>query len=225
MSSQELSDRFTSIRSGVPHRDIRAWQWLSAEQRRNVDVARHSLKGQQLYAARGLRTLDSIVAEIRRMRAVHGLTAAFIDYIQLIQVPGIREKEQQMAVAADTLLSVAIDLQVAIVINSQVNKDRNNRTDKRMSMEDLKYAAAIGDSTRVGVLFQRPHEDDKSNESFRPCETKVQLEKNNEGLTGDFLLHFNPRIQTFEEGDCHIGCPYFGGTTKPEEPPQRGIFA
>lgn len=204
MTDQEITDRVTSIITGIPHKSIRAWKWLDQEQRALVVSVRAWLAKQphKMFFGDRLRTIDDIYTDCRKLKATHGLKAVFIDYLQLIRGATGRSREEEMAQVSAQLLEIAIELGVAIIGASQVNKDREKRSGGRLSQQDLKYAQAIGDSARVVLLLQRPWYDDKSNTELRPCEVRFQIEKNSEGTTGDYEMHFDQVRQKFAEGSC-----------------------
>lgn len=213
MSDQEVSDRITSMLSQVPHKNIRAWKWLNDLQQKAIDNARkelHRLKARFFFADR-IREIDDLYADARKKKSQFGLDAIFVDYLQLIRGKEEKQREREVNRIAMDLFAIAQELDIAVVAASQVNKDRERRTSGRLSKGDLKEASAIGEHARVVMMFQRPWEDDKSNRELRPCQVNFQLEKNNEGTTGDFEMHFDPTNQTFAEGGCHSGCRYYDG--------------
>lgn len=210
MTGKEVRDRIRSIISGVPLRLIRDPRWLSQEQRGALHESTVWMEKRRrsVFFADRIRTVEDIYADARRLKASHGLSAIFVDYLQLLRGRQGRSREEEMAHAAAELLEMAIELHVAVIAASQVNKDSLDRDDGRLRQGDLKYAAAIGDSARVVLMFQRPWYEDKQNEELRECETLMQIEKNSEGTVGDFPMHFSSQTQRFSEGDCSgSNCP------------------
>lgn len=205
-TEEEISDRTTSIMTGIYHSRMRRWSGVGGLTDEDRSVFKHvyAQAGRgKLTLRRSLRTVESIEAECRRQKATAGLNAVFVDYIQLLRLErGPRDREERMAEIAQRLLEMAIDLEIAVICASQLNKDRMDRSDGRIHQGDLKYAAAIGESARIVLLFQRPRADNKADHHRAECEVAFQLEKNNEGLTGDFAMHFDLVTQRFTEGDC-----------------------
>jgi replicative DNA helicase len=201
----EIVWRHVSSRTGVPHTRVRDWSRIAdndADMRKLGEVRRRAQK-LPLYVTRRIRTIDAIYAECRRLKTLYGLDAAMIDYFQLIGFPGgPRDREERFAVIAQRLLEMALDLDILVCALSQLNKDRFTRDSGRLHQGDLKYASAIAESARAVLMFQRPHADDKSNADLRPCQVLFQVEKNNEGRTGDYEAHFDEVTQKFGDGSC-----------------------
>jgi replicative DNA helicase len=217
MTDQEITDRLTAIITSIPHKAIRAWKWLDEEQKEIIASVRKHLKRQphRMFFADRLRTIDDIYTDCRKLKATHDLKAIFIDYMQLIRGLAGRSREEEMAQVSAQLLEIAIEMRIAVICSSQVNKDREKRSTGRLSQQDLKYAQAIGDSARVVLLLQRPWYDDKSNTELCPGKTLFQIEKNSEGTTGDYEMHFDQVRQKFVEGSCkEAGCGTAALTTR-----------
>gem|GEM_PF-5887047 len=207
-TEEESALRWVSATSQIPHSRVQDWTQLRDDDLSKLAEAHMIAKRRTIWLTRRLRTIEEIYAESRRLVAMGGLDAIVIDYIQLIRTEQkIRDMEPRMSMVSQTLLEMAIDLEIGVIATSQVNKEHRQRDNGRLYMEDLKYAAAIGESSRVGLLFQRPWVYDKSNADLAPCLVRFQIEKNNENITNDVVMHFDDRTQRFSEGDCAAnGC-------------------
>jgi replicative DNA helicase len=219
--NEELVWRHAAAVSGVPHSRVRDWQRIvegdGTDMRKLIEVER-AAKHLPLFVTRRIRTIDAIYAECRRLKATVGLSAALIDYVQLIGFPGgPRDREERFAVISQRLLEMALDLDICVIGLSQLNKDRMKRDSGRLHQNDLKYASAIAESARVVLMFQRPHADAKADPDLRPCYVMAQLEKNNEGRTGDFEMHFSEVTQKFSDGNCEENNCRFAVKEKADE--------
>lgn len=199
---EEIAWRYVSATTGIPHGRVQDFRYLQPADFERLARAEMLAKKLPIFITRSVRTIAAIDAEARRLKAVHGLDALLIDYIQLVRFPGgPRDREERMAEISAWLLNIALDLGIAVVVTSQVNKDRLERKDGRLYPSDLKYAAAIAESARVVVLFQRPHVDDPNKPA---CHSLVQVAKANEGRTGDYVAHFSETTQKFTDGNCAV---------------------
>ncbi len=192
------------MRTGISGRDIRARKFLTEERKAFLNLAAEHRKN--IFLSSTLRTPDEIASQCRLLKATDNLKAVFIDYIQNVNVPHEREKEKAMTYAAHTFRQLSTDLGIAVICGSQVNKDHQKRDTKRLAVEDLKYASSIGESARVAMMFQRPHQYDLSSTEHSPCAVWFAIEKNSEGVRGEMAMHFNPVTQRFDEGDCTPEC-------------------
>lgn len=198
MMDRECGDRLLAMLSGVPHAAIRDWYSLEPERKRRVRDAAEWLKRHKhtILFTYKLRTVDAIYVDLRRLKSTHDVKIAFVDYIQAMR--GARSEEVLANMGAD-LLEIAQELNICIVAGSQVNKDRRNRGNGRLSIDDSKYSAAFAESARACIMVQRPWQDDKSTTEFKECHMLCQIEKNSEGGTVDYELHFDTVTQRIVE--------------------------
>lgn len=197
---EEIAWRHIAATTGIAHGKVQDWRYLGAGDFERLARAQSLAKKLPIFMTRSVRTLTAIDAEARRLKAVHGLDALLIDYVQLVRHPGgPRDREERMAEIAARMLGLAIELDVMVCVTSQVNKDWMERKDRRLYPSDLKYAAAIGESARFVLLFQRPHVYEPET---RSCQVLFQVAAANEGRTGDFEAHFDEATQKFGDGDC-----------------------
>jgi replicative DNA helicase len=204
-TTEEIAWRHVSAESGIPHSRVQDWRRLESNDFQALARVEGAAQRLPIYMTRGVRTIAEIDAETRRLKALSLIDAVIIDYIQLIRFNGgPRDREERMAMIAQTLLELALELQIAVIVTSQVNKERLQRGGGPLYMSDLKYAAAIGESARCGLLFQRPHVE---NQEERACKVLFQVAKQNEGRTGSYEMHFSETLQRFREDGCvENGC-------------------
>lgn len=210
-SNRELALRYTSMRTKIPHSLMRDWRTFSDTNYRKVAECRRATADLPVYITRGLRTAEDITLEIRRLKAVHGLKAAFIDYIQLVDLRRrVDSREERLAEIAKLFLETAIEQNVHIHALSQLVDDAG-KEGKRLHVGDLAYAKAIGKSARIVNLFYRPGKFAPGGE-IKECVVRWQVEANNEDRTNDFDAHFDEVTQTFAEGTCvENRCRHLGG--------------
>lgn len=216
---EEIVWRHVAAESGIPHGRVQDWSRLESADFQSLARVEGSSQRLAVYLTRGVRSIAEIDAETRRLKAMSLIDAVIVDYIQLVKFAGgPRDREERMAEIARTLLELALELQIAVIATSQVNKDRLVRDGGRLYPSDLKYAAAIGESARCVLMFQRPHVE-KPGE--RPCNVLFQVAKQNEGRTGEYLMHFDETLQRFGEGGClENGCR----SLQNEQPKEPTLF-
>lgn len=202
-TEREVGWRYVATAGQVSHFRAQDWRYLFAADSAGLAIAERSASAHPIMVSRGIRNVEAIIAECRRLQATQGLDIAFVDYIQLVEHSRLRWDREDLKYGAisQMFLNAALDMNIGIYATSQINEDRIKRSSGRLHQGDLKHAKAIGESMRVVLLFQRPHADDKAGEAL-PCTVKFQIEKVNEGLTGDYEWHFDESTQTFAEGDC-----------------------
>ena len=90
-------------------------------------------------------TVTEIRSRCRRLQSAEGLSAVFIDYLQLLR-PGTMTRSQnrndELSEICRMLKATAKDLQVPIVALAQLNRGVESRNDKRPMLSDLRDCLA-----------------------------------------------------------------------------------
>lgn len=93
----------------------------------------------------GAVTVNEIRSRLRRLKSAHGLSIAFIDYLQLVR-PGSLNKNanrnEELSDICRTLKATAKDLGIPIVALAQLNRAVETRQDKRPMLSDLRDCLA-----------------------------------------------------------------------------------
>ncbi len=86
-------------------------------------------------------SVSEIRSRCRRLKSGQGLSAVFIDYLQLVR-PGVLSKganrNEELSDICRTLKTTAKDLEVPIIALAQLNRGVEARTDKRPLLSDLR---------------------------------------------------------------------------------------
>lgn len=130
-------------------------------------------------------TVSQIAAKARVLKRKRGIKLIVIDYLQLISASDHRApREQQVATMTRSLKILARQLEIPIILLSQINRDadRDNRPPK---LRDLRESGAI-EQDADGVWFlHRP----AMNDSTKPDNEAVLIvAKNRQGPTGNVHL-------------------------------------
>jgi len=216
MSDEEVMDPVIAILSGALLKRIQN-RTISDDEIPRVAAAYDLLKAwrKRAFFTEHVRDFESLHADCRRLKAVGGLDAIFVDYLQLIGGFDSESGEREVNRIGRGLKRLAQDLDIAVVVASQVNKEREKRSSKRLSISDMKYGAVIGEHADVALMFQRPRQDDKTNQDLRWCEMVFQVEKNRGHENGDIPMHADMPTQTIREGDCESNrCRWFGAAAE-----------
>jgi replicative DNA helicase len=101
-------------------------------------------------------TLQDIRYKTRLIKRKHGLDIVIIDYLQLM---GVQEKESrvlEIGKASRGLKQLARELDVPIVLLSQLNRSVDGRPNKRPTMSDLRDSGEIEQDADVILFPFRP---------------------------------------------------------------------
>jgi replicative DNA helicase len=96
----------------------------------------------------GAPTVTEIRSRLRRLKSAHGLSAVFIDYLQLVRPSNTGKqvnRNEELSDICRTLKATAKDLEIPIIALAQLNRAVETRQDKRPLLSDLRDCLA-GDS-------------------------------------------------------------------------------
>jgi replicative DNA helicase len=130
-------------------------------------------------------------AKSRRLQAEHGLSLIVVDYIQLMNARGRYENRTlELASISRSLKGLAKELDVPIVVLSQLSRAPESRSDHRPQLSDLRESGALEQDADVVVLIYRDdaYNRDPNNPDAGTAELIVAKQRN--GPTGIVRLAF-----------------------------------
>ena len=151
-------------------------------------------------------TATEIVRKCMRLKRERGLDLVMIDYLGLMGAPtaGSRSESRQEQVAANSRMMkmMAKDLEVPVILLSQLNRGVESRSDKSDSepmLSDLRESGAIEQDADMVLFIHKPKTETQSeqNAHSRDYEAKIIVAKNRSGPTPYFKLQFIGELTTF----------------------------
>src|SRR5262249_16491317 len=95
-------------------------------------------------------------AKCRRLASEHGLNLVVVDYIQLMQGRGrFENRTLELASISRALKGLAKELNVPIVVLSQLSRAPEARSDHRPQLSDLRESGALEQDADVVVFIYR----------------------------------------------------------------------
>ena len=140
-------------------------------------------------------------AKCRRLAAEHGLHLVIIDYIQLMQGRGrFENRTLELASISRSLKGLAKELNVPIVVLSQLSRAPESRSDHRPQLSDLRESGALEQDADVVMFIYR--EDLYADKNQPPPRAEGVAEliigKQRNGPTGVVKLAFIREFTRFE---------------------------
>ncbi|MGE0705381.1 MAG: replicative DNA helicase [Vicinamibacterales bacterium] len=140
-------------------------------------------------------------AKCRRLAAEHGLHMVIVDYIQLMQGRGrFENRTLEVAAISRSLKGLAKELNVPIVVLSQLSRAPESRSDHRPQLSDLRESGALEQDADVVIFIYR--EDQYADKSEPPPDSQGMAEliigKQRNGPTGVVKLAFIREFTRFE---------------------------
>src|SRR6202790_3835695 len=140
-------------------------------------------------------------AKCRRLSAEHGLHMVIIDYIQLMQGRGrFENRTLELASISRSMKGLAKELNVPVVVLSQLSRAPESRSDHRPQLSDLRESGALEQDADVVMFIYR--EDLYGDKSQAPADTQgiaeIIIGKQRNGPTGIVKLAFIREFTRFE---------------------------
>jgi replicative DNA helicase len=206
MTAESLVLRMLCSRSRVNLRHVRDG-FLAERDFPKLTGAAGKLAGAPLFIddSSGLSILQ-LRAKARRMHQQYDIKLFVIDYLQLLHSTAKRAENRQQEIAdiSSGIKSLAKELNVPIIVLSQLNREIEREKGRPPRMSDLRESGAIEqDADVVGLLYKpaKTGEDDENSADAAESEAvavNLLIAKQRNGPTGDVNLTFLKPYTRFE---------------------------
>ena len=187
MSSMQLMMRLFSQEAKVNAQRIRTGH-MGMEHLQQIQDAAGRMYEAPLYFVDtpNMKLLD-LRALARRFKAQYNIQIIFIDYITLIQSENtLIPRHEQIAEISRSLKSLARELEIPVVVLSQVKRDAEG---KEPSLADLRESGSIEQDADVIMFLHRDRESSKE-ENVVAQDTKLILAKQRNGPVGTIEISY-----------------------------------
>ena len=198
MSRVQIGKRLFSAMSRVSAMRIQSATLTEGETKAITDAGKLISK-LKLFVddSRGI-TLSMIRAKAQRLKREKGLDLIIIDYLQLIQC-GNRyagNRVQEVSELSRGLKILAQELDVPVLVLSQLSRAVEQRADKKPLLSDLRESGSIEqDADIVMFLYREDYYDRESDTDI----AEVLIAKNRNGATGSVPLRFEKEYTLFRD--------------------------
>jgi len=204
MSKRQLVERMLASRSGIDAQRIRRGM-LTTDQFEQLTRTGSELFDKPIYIddTAGMTPLE-IRAKCRRLKSQYDIQCVFIDYLQLMSVGGrVESRQQEVSEISRSLKALARELEVPVVVLSQLNRAAEGREGHRPRMSDLRDSGSIEQDADVILLLHREsyyHQGDPDYPHDGPDANKAEIiiAKQRNGPTGVVELIFDGQITRFK---------------------------
>lgn len=165
-----------------------------------LDVAFQTMSKMPCYInERPAPPIDAIVRQARKWKYENGIQLLLVDYIQRIRSVGKEPRHEQVEGFARALKEIARELDIPVLALCQVNRNVENRNDKRPQMSDLRDSGAIEQEADVIITLYR--EEVYNDDPQHKDQAEIAVIKNRHGALGKLTCHFNGPSIRFEDTD------------------------
>jgi replicative DNA helicase len=221
MSRTQLAQRVLAAKSGISSTDIIKGD-ITDEQFQTIYQHAQDSKAMSLVIDdHPSRSIASIRSRARRFKRRNGLALIVIDYLQLVEASNTREnRTQQIGEISRGVKALAKELDVPVILLSQLSRQVESRDNKRPVMSDLRESGDIEqDADVIGFVYReeyyakknRPIKDKREgkdayekrqlewDDHLADIHGKAELifDKHRQGPTGTVRLNFSDTTTTF----------------------------
>ncbi len=199
MSKQQLAQRMLCSRGAIDAHKLRKGMLQAHEYAHLANVVGELAKAPiWVDDSPGLTILD-LRAKARRLKMQHDIKLVMIDYMQLMDNPGVESRQQQISEISRGIKAVARELSVPVVALSQLNRASEGRDGHRPRMSDLRESGSIEQDADVIMLLHREDYYRMSEPDFVPDNiAEIIIAKQRNGPTGTVKLTFLNKSTRFE---------------------------
>ncbi len=196
MSKEQLVQRLLCAQANIDSQRLRRG-YLTDEDYPKLTRAAGPLSEAPLFIddSAGISVME-MRAKARRLKAEHGLSAVFVDYLQLMR-GGERSENRQQEISAisRSLKSLAKELDLPVIALSQLSRAVEQRDKKRPVLSDLLESGGIEANADLVAFIYREgyYNPDVENR----LETEIIIAKQRNGPVGKFSLYFKENNNKF----------------------------
>ena len=198
MSKEQLFLRMLTAEARIDAQHFRGGQKLGEQEYRKISQALNTLGEARVFIddSAGVGVLE-MRAKARRLKQEHGLDMLIVDYIQLMQGRGRYENRTlELASISRALKGLAKELQIPILVLSQLSRAPEARKDHRPQLSDLRESGALEQDADVVIFIYRDDQYNPSPENENTAELLISKQRN--GPTGVVKLAFLKEMTRFE---------------------------
>lgn len=196
MSEQQLFMRLVSSVGGINGHRLQAG-YLSQQEYSNLGhtFGEIGASGLCIDDSADLGVLD-VMGKARRLKARKGLALIIIDYLQLMHLnPRAENRNLAIGEVSRGLKMVAKELQVPLVVLSQLSREVERRGDKRPLLSDLRDSGSLEQDADVVLFIHRPEVYKKGED---PGLAEIIVAKHRNGPIGMVKLFFDKASTRFD---------------------------
>jgi len=201
MGKQQLAERFLCSISEIDSQKVRKGLLSDAGYKKLADACAELSEAPIYIDDTAALTPLELRAKARRLKSRHDIRCIMVDYLQLMHVGSARveSRQQEITTISRYLKALARELNIPVVVLSQLNRSPEGREGHRPRMSDLRESGSIEQDADVIMLLHREDYYHRGQDDYEPNNTAdLIIAKQRNGPTGTVKLVFRERITRFE---------------------------
>ncbi|MBN2856817.1 MAG: replicative DNA helicase [Candidatus Delongbacteria bacterium] len=201
MGRKELAMRLLSMVSNVSLRKLRTGN-LAENEWTSLGIGMGELAELPIYIddSSSLNVLE-LRTKARRLKKDKNIGFIVVDYIGLMETESNVERHEGISRISRSLKGLSKELDIPILVLSQLNREVDKRQDKKPILSDLRESGAIEQDADLVLFILRPEfygiKDDQGRDQEGLAE--IIIGKQRSGPTGSVYLHFDKQYLKFED--------------------------
>ncbi len=198
-SRQQLAERFLCSISEIDSQKVRKGM-LSTEDYEKIKTACGELYEVPIYIddTSSLTPLE-LRAKSRRLKSRYNIRGIIVDYLQLMHLGGkVESRQQEITTISRYIKALARELNIPVVVLSQLNRSPEGREGHRPRMSDLRESGSIEQDADVVMLLHREDYYHREPDYVPNNKAELIIAKQRNGPTGVVELIFREKFTRFE---------------------------
>lgn len=201
MGSQQLAERFLCSKGQVESQLVRKGMLSDEHYRILADVCGELSEAPIYIDDTSTLTPLELRAKARRLKSLYDIRCIIVDYLQLMHLGSgrVESRQQEITTISRYIKALARELNIPVVVLSQLNRAPEGRADHRPMMSDLRESGSIEQDADVVMLLHREDYYHRGDQDWEPNnKAEVIIAKQRNGPTGGVQLVFRERFTRFE---------------------------
>lgn len=213
MAKESLTDRLLVAESHVNSENYRDGK-LSESELLKVDIAAGKVRNYNItFDDRASQSINRIRSKARTLNKKGLCGMIIIDYLQLMAGERVKNsnREQEISTISRGAKQMARELNIPVILLSQLNRDCEKRENKKPMLADLRESGAIEQDADIVIFAYRPElynikvENDKGEEKNF---LELIIAKHRNGSCGSVNLHHDGMMLNIYDYDTNIEYPF-----------------
>lgn len=203
MGRQQLAERFLCSISEIDSQKVRRGLLGDEDYKKLADACAELSEAPIYIDDTSTLTPLELRAKARRLKSRHDIRCIIVDYLQLMHLSTqrVESRQQEITTISRYIKALAREINIPVVVLSQLNRAPEGREGHRPRMSDLRESGSIEQDADVVMLLHREdyyHRGDKP-EDYQPDNTaELIIAKQRNGPTGTVKLVFREKFTRFE---------------------------
>ncbi|MPQ32466.1 replicative DNA helicase [Clostridium estertheticum] len=204
MSKEQLVQKKLSATALVEYEKIRSGKLDGKEWDKIASASGHIASLKLRIDDTAAQSVNIVKAKCKKLKAQSGLDLIIIDYLQLMQGNGEKNREQEISTISRGLKAIAKELNITVIALSQLSRAPEQRSDHRPMLSDLRESGSIEQDADVVMFLYRDEYYNNETEDKNIAECIIGKQRN--GRVGTIKLAWLGQYQMFANLDViHSG--------------------